>query len=838
MIFERPTFTNRESQRLFFVGIGTLLVFIFLSFWLISQFTLYLKQAKTREAIFHRLNDLSMTVERVEAAYRGYLFTRDSLVLERYKLFSEEAQQKLQLLQDVVRDKPEFADLVDQIRSNLESRAREHERFLQESHVPKLQINFAHQLQDSHAEIRDLLRSFDEKQRTQLASIEKTSERILGTGFFIISVAAILSLGLIFLARKKWKEMLKQGSAQNSILNNIMDNLNDGMMIIDRDGKASYFNSALSQIVEVPLHNISLADLSKVFTCFHPVSRQIIEPQSLPLARALQGETVENFEISALVQGRQKEITVAVSSRPILDDQNRVVGAIGFYRDIQKYKILEKEWEQAQENARHLDRRQNEILMRMNTELKEPLTLIENLARQLLERSPRSEQKTFLKAISDHSRYLNHLLDAALDETRSAGDKLILKSEPVKVSHLVSSVMRMLIPLAQNLNVQVTLDSTLSEDLQIESDPFRLSEVLFHHLRSRIRASQNGTVSLKIQVLERFEESVRIYFEIDSQVQQVFVPKVNEVFDSNPHIEDLAKEMKLDIQIEFRQNNRKSVLSLTLDAKEIGKENVSDKSASANLVEQKRKKAIVVGSNSLCSILVRAYLLNLGFDCMIEADQTIAKQKLRQDLIDLAILDLDNPDLNLIEWSKSLKETETSASWQVSLIGLKSEMNAHLKENARSLGLYEVLQKPPDPADFSDTVQKAFQPVLNEGALAQLSGYQMNGEPLMKVLADDYFQSFSAHVQKIKMAFEDQSLRELQYQSHSLKSISLTLGLMEVASPCHKLETLSEIPDSIRSEIDQIEKSFEKAKPILEARIKREQRDLERKPSSSPFVSP
>src|SRR6185369_2080362 len=101
----------------------------------------------------------------------------------------------------------------------------------------------------------------------------------------------------------------------------------------------------------------------------------------------------------------------------------------------------------------------------------------------------------------------------------------------------------------------------------------------------------------------------------------------------------------------------------------------------------------------------------------------------------------------------------------------------------------------------------------------KLDGYQMEGKPLLNVLAEDYFDSTPGLIDKIETSLKNQDVKKVQYFAHTLKSSSITLGLVELSQLCQKLESINEIESHSKTILVQIKESYRRSEPVLRKRI-------------------
>jgi signal transduction histidine kinase len=145
--------------------------------------------------------------------------------------------------------------------------------------------------------------------------------------------------------------MLRDAERRAALFASVLDSMNESVLVVDKDGKEVYGNRELRRFRgETPrpgedLDSWRSPEHMKIF------DKDGVElaPEDWPVARALRGDFKTNFEIR--VQGMRHtddEVTLAISTRSLLNTGGGIEGAVIVTRDITSVRQTEEQLRQSQ----------------------------------------------------------------------------------------------------------------------------------------------------------------------------------------------------------------------------------------------------------------------------------------------------------------------------------------------------------------------------------------------------------------------------------------------------------------------------------------------------------
>lgn len=148
-------------------------------------------------------------------------------------------------------------------------------------------------------------------------------------------------------------------------------------------------------------------------------------------------------------------------------------------------------------------RLKDEFLANMSHELRTPLNAILGLSEGLQEQlyGPLNEkQLKYLQTIEESGRHLLALINDILDLSKIGAGKLILQLEPVLISQVCHTSLRLISQNAQAKNLQVEFESNVDPAAVILADERRLKQILVNLLSNAVKFTPTGgTIGLKVQ---------------------------------------------------------------------------------------------------------------------------------------------------------------------------------------------------------------------------------------------------------------------------------------------------------------------------------------------------
>lgn len=127
--------------------------------------------------------------------------------------------------------------------------------------------------------------------------------------------------------------MSAQLSTKQNLLENTVESIRDSVLVADETGVIVVANAAARRLLGVGQGFNSVTGTRK-FLCFFADGATPMPIPSSPLARALRGENVDDFELVVQPEAPGESVHIVANARPLRDERGNLRGAVTVLRDI------------------------------------------------------------------------------------------------------------------------------------------------------------------------------------------------------------------------------------------------------------------------------------------------------------------------------------------------------------------------------------------------------------------------------------------------------------------------------------------------------------------------
>jgi PAS domain S-box-containing protein len=233
-------------------------------------------------------------------------------------------------------------------------------------------------------------------------------------------------LGRIHAADSALRDAEEQSREQARLLRSILDGMGEGLVVCDEAGKFILWNPAATRLLGQDPVALTPEQWPRHFGLYKDGST-FYDANELPMVRALGGWEVTDREIFLMPPGRQDGAWIAVTARPVRDEDSVIRGALAVFRDVSERK-------RAEEQLRSLN-------ATLEQRVAERTAAAEARATELKRSNEELEQFAYvashdlqepLRAVASYTQLLEQRLGERLDG-----------EEKLFVGHVISGVARM-----------------------------------------------------------------------------------------------------------------------------------------------------------------------------------------------------------------------------------------------------------------------------------------------------------------------------------------------------------------------------------------------------------
>ncbi len=274
------------------------------------------------------------------------------------------------------------------------------------------------------------------------------------------------------LAESLMRERIKEGQSQV-----ILGSIADGVIVFDPQGKVIQANSALANLLGIPLSQIANATREELLA-----SGQMQAHERAKLAQILNKPT---SLASHRIEWGQK--TLSVTSSQVLDAEGGLLGTVAVFRDFTR--------------EAEVERLKSTFIGMISHELRTPVNAILGYAEMFKEQvyGPLNERQAVMtERIMANARRLLGLVNDLLDQAQIEAGKLSIQRKEVQVSALLQHMHEAMDHLSaeKGLLLVSTLDPALPETIM--GDPLRLQQILVNLVSNAVKFTDQGSVHVRL----------------------------------------------------------------------------------------------------------------------------------------------------------------------------------------------------------------------------------------------------------------------------------------------------------------------------------------------------
>ncbi len=299
----------------------------------------------------------------------------------------------------------------------------------------------------------------------------------------------------------------KQNDATRFRLQQAIDHGQDGMALLDSDGRYLYMNPAHAAIFGYTSEELLGHSWQDLFPSeWAALVEQLYFPALLQTGH-WQGELVARKKT-----GEAFDIDVALTL--LTDPQTKAQTFLWACRDISPRKQMERDLLEAKSAAESSARAKSAFLATMSHEIRTPMNGVLGMTSLLLDTGLTVEQREYVETLKHSGQSLLTILNDILDFSKIEAGKLELEPIPFDLRAALDQMLDVLVMPAQEKHLELIGLVNADVPALVVGDPGRVKQILGNLLNNAIKFTEAGEVSVVVSAASVSAETVTLHVDV------------------------------------------------------------------------------------------------------------------------------------------------------------------------------------------------------------------------------------------------------------------------------------------------------------------------------------
>ncbi|MFT4595243.1 MAG: PAS domain S-box-containing protein [Psychroserpens sp.] len=286
--------------------------------------------------------------------------------------------------------------------------------------------------------------------------------------------------------RKKAEKALKENESKFRKLASLLP---VGIYQVDKHGNTTYINECLQLIIGTDMTSVLDGSWSKKI---HTKDKKRVRQAWRSMVNKKQAFNLEY----RFTNNDGQTIHVLEQAQPLFNHLGEYLGYLGTVVDVTEQQQTQQLVQEKHVAEKSLEFR-SDFLASMSHEIRTPLNGIMAMSEILLDTKLSLDQKSKLQNVLSASHDLREIVNDVLNLSELESGKVVMQKEIFSVSELLETIIERYKPEAEVKSLTLSLHP-LKEDVTLNSDRRRLTQVLSNLVRNAIKFTQKGGVGVRV----------------------------------------------------------------------------------------------------------------------------------------------------------------------------------------------------------------------------------------------------------------------------------------------------------------------------------------------------
>lgn len=174
----------------------------------------------------------------------------------------------------------------------------------------------------------------------------------------------------------------------------------------------------------------------------------------------------------------------------------------------------------------------SDFLARMSHEIRTPMNSVLGMTYLAMQNSPEPKQKQFLQKIDSAAKNLLAIINDILDFSKMEAGKMSITPYSFKLSGMLRSILELFQITCHEKGILLETDIDPNVPNVLYGDSLRISQICINLISNAIKFTEEGSITLKIALQERTEDSLILHFSIADTGIGMDENQLTTIFDS------------------------------------------------------------------------------------------------------------------------------------------------------------------------------------------------------------------------------------------------------------------------------------------------------------------
>ena len=536
--------------------------------------------------------------------------------------------------------------------------------------------------------------------------------------------------------------------------------------------------------------------------------------------------TVERAEVFQNMLDKTSNIIILGSCIILLIILYFIINIIGDITRSQRYRV---ELEEAKDFAESLLASREQFMAAITHDLRSPLTTVMGYTDLIQKTDLNEKQKHYLTQIKKSSQFILRLVNDLLDLSKLEAGKMLIEKLSFNPKKLIHDTVNNVIPAESNKEVKIVVKASEESNVQIQSDPFRIKQILANLISNAWKFTEKGEILISAELLKSDGEHHILEIKvkdsgigISSEMQESIFEEFSQEDSSIEKrfggsglglaiTKRLTQLLEGDIKLESVQGKGSEftvqipVIKLSETREEAERENENEIPETANIDASGLRALIIDDEPGQLSLTVEV-AKSMGFEIDTAENGKKGLKKLSTGYHDIILTDIQMPVMDGFTLIETIRADEQHKDIPVIALSGRTDIP---KEDYTKAGFDNKLLKPYKPEELKQNIAELLELEIDreestgtkEPSRLQFDGYDLTDiyefsgkdERAMQTIIQAFVEGAQKSMEELSDAYRENDEDKLGKLAHRMLPMLRQMKANEIIAVLMKLESRDKV---------------------------------------------